>query len=59
MVEAEEMARRLLSGDRAALARLISWAENADPRYPAVLAEIYPEVGRAWRIGIIRLQNPR
>jgi LAO/AO transport system kinase len=52
MVGAQEMARRLLAGDRAALARLISWAENADPRYPAVLTEIYPEVGRAWRIGI-------
>jgi len=52
MAGSQEMARRLLAGDRAALARLISWAENADPRYPAVLAEIYPEVGRAWRIGI-------
>ncbi len=47
-----EMAARLLSGDRAALARVISWAENADARYPAVLSAIYPRVGHAWRIGI-------
>ena len=48
----EELARRLLAGERPALARLISWAENADPRYPRALAAIYPRVGRAWRIGI-------
>ena len=52
MEEPEEIAERLFTGDRAALARLISWAENRDPRYPAVLALIYPRVGKAWRIGI-------
>ncbi len=52
MEEPETMARRLLAGERPALARLISWAENADPRYPAALAALYPRVGRAWRIGI-------
>lgn len=46
------MAERLLAGDRAALARSISWAENADPRYPGLLGSIYPRVGKAWRIGI-------
>ena len=46
------MAERLLEGDRAALSRLISWAENGDARFPAALAAIYPRVGRGWRVGI-------
>ncbi len=48
----EEIARRFAAGERSALARLISWAENGDPRYPRALAAVYPRVGRAWRIGI-------
>ncbi len=47
-----EMAQRLLARDRAALSRLISWAENADERYPEVLSAIYGNVGKAWRMGI-------
>lgn len=43
---------RLLSGDKGALARLISYAENSDPRYPTILRELLPRLGRAWRIGI-------
>jgi LAO/AO transport system kinase len=46
------LADRLLAGDRTALARLITWAENGDERFPAALARIYPHVGRAWRTGI-------
>src|SRR5262245_24384650 len=49
---ADEMARRLLAGERQALARTISWAENADARFPTALAKLYPRVGRAWRIGV-------
>jgi len=49
---AQEIAQRLFAGDRAALARLISWAENADARFPDALALLYPRVGRARRIGI-------
>jgi LAO/AO transport system kinase len=52
MDPAEDMARRLSAGERPALARAISWAENGDPRFAAVLARIYPSVGRAWRIGV-------
>ena len=52
MAASDDMASRLLAGDRAALARLISWAENGDPRFPAALGAIYPRVGRAWRTGI-------
>jgi LAO/AO transport system kinase len=47
-----EIARRLVEGDRTALTRLISWAENAHPSFPRVLAEIYPRVGHGWRTGI-------
>jgi len=52
MEAADDMARRLLAGERPALARLISWAENADERFAAALARAYPRVGRAWRIGV-------
>lgn len=47
-----ELAQRLLQGDRSALARLISWAENGDERFNAALSRVYPRVGRAWRIGV-------
>ena len=47
-----EIAERLLAGDRAALARLISWAENGHPGFPEALSTLWPKVGRAWRIGI-------
>jgi LAO/AO transport system kinase len=46
------MAARLEAGERPALARLISWAENGDPRFAAALARVYPRVGRAWRVGV-------
>ena len=52
MDAADDMARRLLAGERPALARTITWAENADPRFAAVLSRVYPRVGRAWRLGI-------
>ena len=43
---------RLLDGDRTALARLITWAENRDERFPEALSAVYSHVGRAWRAGI-------
>ena len=46
------LAERLLAGERSAVARLISWAENRDKRFPSMLAEIYDRVGGAWRSGI-------
>lgn len=46
------LADRLLAGDRTALARLITWAENGDRRFPEVLERVYERVGRAWRVGI-------
>jgi LAO/AO transport system kinase len=52
MDAADDMARALLAGERPALARTISWAENGDGRFAAVLARLYPRVGRAWRVGV-------
>lgn len=52
MPEGQSIAQRLLDGEKPALARLISWAENSDERFPAALGEIYTKVGRAWRTGI-------
>lgn len=46
------IADRLLAGDRTALARLITWAENGDPRFRAEHAAFFPRVGRARRIGV-------
>lgn len=43
---------RLLAGDRTALARLITWAENRDERFPEALSAVYSHVGRGWRAGI-------
>lgn len=43
---------RFLARDRTALARLISWAENADERFGLVLEKLWDRVGHAWRVGI-------
>ena len=43
---------RLLDGDRSAVARLVTWAENAHPRFRAALSALYPRVGRARRLGV-------
>jgi LAO/AO transport system kinase len=43
---------RLLAGEAAACARLISWAEEMDARADAVAGALFPHLGRARRIGI-------
>lgn len=43
---------RFRARDRSALARTITWAENRDPRFRKVIAEVWGGVGGAWRIGI-------
>jgi LAO/AO transport system kinase len=45
------LAQRLLSGDRRALARAITFVENDDPRGREVVHEIYPHTGNAAVIG--------
>jgi LAO/AO transport system kinase len=47
-----ELVDNLLKGDRRALAKLITLIENGDPAVPGVLSAIYPNLGRAYVIGI-------
>lgn len=46
------LVERLAAGDRTALARLITWAENGDRRFAGVLARIYGKIGRGFRVGV-------
>ena len=46
------LSERFARGDKGALARVISWAENNDPRFPAFFSQLWPRVGRARRIGV-------
>ena len=48
----QRLLERLLAGDKGALARLISWAENSDARYPGLMRALQPRLGQAWRIGV-------
>lgn len=50
--EPEQLAARLLAGERLAVARLISWAERGDPGFAAAMRHFYPRVGRAGRVGV-------
>jgi len=44
--------KKLLQGDRRALARLISMVENDDPAKTEILKKIYPHTGNAFVVGI-------
>jgi LAO/AO transport system kinase len=44
--------KRILKGDRLALARLLTMVENEDPSGFEALSALYPHTGRAHRIGI-------
>ncbi len=46
------MEKKLLQGDRRALARLISMVENDDPAKTEILKKIYPHTGNAFVVGI-------
>src|SRR5947208_6858612 len=48
---ADELADKLLAGDKRALARAISLVENDDPEGWALVREIYPKTGRAAMVG--------
>ena len=52
MSAAQGVLDRLIAGDRTALARAITWAESADPRFREVLTGANERVGRGWRVGI-------
>ncbi len=47
-----ELEERLLSGDRRALARVLSWVESGDQRGRDILRALYPRSGRARTIGL-------
>ena len=51
MTEAS-LSQRLVQGDKAALARLISWAENGDARFAATLRGVAKRSAPCWRTGI-------
>jgi LAO/AO transport system kinase len=46
-----DLVERLLSGDRRALARVISRIEREDPETPEIISEIYPHTGAALSVG--------
>jgi len=52
VLRAEDLVARFRSGDRAALARLLSFVENDRPAGSRAMAELYRETGRAEIIGI-------
>ena len=52
MSDGDGIGQRLISGDRRALARALTWVENGDVRGRELLAELYPRTGRARTIGI-------
>lgn len=45
------MTERLLSGDRRALARIISKIEDEDPEAPEIISELYQHTGEALTVG--------
>ncbi|HVU10817.1 MAG TPA: hypothetical protein VHD90_06040, partial [Phototrophicaceae bacterium] len=47
-----ELAEKLLNGDRRALARLLTNVENEREGVDQALASLFPATGRAWVIGI-------
>ena len=47
-----ELAERVLAGTPPAIARAITWAEAADPRYPELLSHLWPHTGRARVVGL-------
>ncbi|MBP7677845.1 MAG: methylmalonyl Co-A mutase-associated GTPase MeaB [Thermoanaerobaculia bacterium] len=52
MIPVRELAERVLAGTPPAIARAITWAETADPRFPELLAHLWPRTGRARVVGL-------
>ncbi len=50
--ETDRMVQRLLSGDRRAAARLITWVEDGMEEAHEVMRQVYPRTGRAIILGI-------
>ncbi len=47
-----DYAKGVLEGSPGAMARVMTWLENEDPRSMSVMREIYPHTGKAYIIGI-------
>jgi LAO/AO transport system kinase len=50
-VSENDLVERLLSGDRRALARIISRIEGEDPEVRNMISELYPHTGEATTVG--------
>lgn len=50
-MSANELTKRLLSGDRRALARIISKVEDEDQEAPEIISELYQHTGEALTVG--------
>ena len=48
----QELAERVVAGDRRALARAITVAEDQDPRWEDLLRRVFPRSGRATTVGV-------
>lgn len=48
----DELAERILSGDRRAVARAISWVENGEANGEQVVANLYSKTGSAKLLGL-------
>jgi len=51
-VAPETLVEGIRSGERRAVARAITLVENGDPRAEALVAELYPQTGRAATVGV-------
>src|SRR4030042_2899111 len=47
-----ELGEKMLSGDKQALARLITVVERESPEAPEILRAVYPHIGKALCVGI-------
>ena len=52
VLKMDELAERIVSGDRRAAARLMTLVENCSPRARRALADMHPSTGRAHVIGV-------
>jgi LAO/AO transport system kinase len=51
-VDVQDLAKRVLAGDRRAMARAISMVEDGSDGLPELSAELYPHTGGAYTIGL-------
>lgn len=47
-----ELVKKMLAGDRLALARLITQVENRAPSVPDIMKQVHPRTGRAYVVGV-------